>query len=296
MYVRPLGKPESVPVPGLAEMREVMDLGIDKGVRTFLRRAGAAGVDYGLRSDAEVAAERYDVESDAAWFQGSEVLDYISERGHWDASVRAIPYSAERVAYARLRSSVEDSAVRLRGWPVPFVDYQQGFLGGEYWIGQDIPLRGVPHVEAWRMCSSGQFMQRRVIATEMRSSGELSPSLPGAEGSIAVWDILYYVSEVIEFASRMATTDAGSDEMQVVCTLHGMRNRQLISGDWNRELDDNYLSPSDHITSRRAHSKSELLGNHRGLAIRTAQELLQRFGLDVPDEVLVEWQTQLLGG
>jgi hypothetical protein len=45
-YVRPRGKPESVPVPSSTEMRELLDLAITKGVREFIRRTGAAGVQF----------------------------------------------------------------------------------------------------------------------------------------------------------------------------------------------------------------------------------------------------------
>lgn len=44
IYVRPRGKPQSVAVPSSDETRQLLDVAIDKGVRDFVRRAGAAGV------------------------------------------------------------------------------------------------------------------------------------------------------------------------------------------------------------------------------------------------------------
>lgn len=43
-YVRPRGKPESVPVPNSAEMRALLDLATTKGVREWVRVGTLAGV------------------------------------------------------------------------------------------------------------------------------------------------------------------------------------------------------------------------------------------------------------
>jgi predicted HTH transcriptional regulator len=44
LYVRSRGKPETTEVPTQTEMRAVLDLAIDKGVRAFLARSGRVGL------------------------------------------------------------------------------------------------------------------------------------------------------------------------------------------------------------------------------------------------------------
>jgi predicted HTH transcriptional regulator len=44
LYVRTRGKPETSEVPSQTEMRAVLELAIDKGVRAFLARAGRVGL------------------------------------------------------------------------------------------------------------------------------------------------------------------------------------------------------------------------------------------------------------
>jgi hypothetical protein len=52
--------------------------------------------------------------------------------------------------------------------------------------------------EAWRLCTSGQLLHRRVLATDLRESAELAPDAVGAAGAVAVWDVLLYLVEVAE--------------------------------------------------------------------------------------------------
>jgi predicted HTH transcriptional regulator len=44
MYVRSKGKPESLPVPTSTEMREIIDIAIDKGVKDYIKRMGRVGI------------------------------------------------------------------------------------------------------------------------------------------------------------------------------------------------------------------------------------------------------------
>ncbi len=46
-YVRRRGKPETSEIPTQSEMRELLDLAIEKGVRRFIARARAVGLVLG---------------------------------------------------------------------------------------------------------------------------------------------------------------------------------------------------------------------------------------------------------
>jgi hypothetical protein len=70
LYVRSLRKPESVPVPSSAEMRELVDLATNKALRDFIARASAAGLSLGgaptpTQKQLDMAA--FDAEAREGW-------------------------------------------------------------------------------------------------------------------------------------------------------------------------------------------------------------------------------------
>jgi len=54
IYVRSRAKPESVPVPSQSEMREIVDIAIDKGVKLLFQRISRAGIALPVPSDIEL--------------------------------------------------------------------------------------------------------------------------------------------------------------------------------------------------------------------------------------------------
>lgn len=292
-YVRPRGKPESVPVPNSAEMRALLDLATAKGVREFVRTAGGAGIVLNQsKSQDELDADAYDAERAAAWEDPSPTLVDILERGHTDVAVRPTGHSTGRVLPVDLESFVVDNAVRLRGWPVPFVDYKTPRQRYGTWIGQDIVAEVTPHQESWRMFGSGRFLHRRVLATDRSQSAELTAGNPDATGAVAVWDVLLYMVEVAEFGARMATAlDVPSVSFDAA--LSGIAGRELISGDWKRELDGPYLVASNTLHASASVDSARLLTETRHVGVELAQLLFGQFGLQVPDQVLLDWQAQV---
>lgn len=292
-YVRPRGKPESVPVPNSAEMRALLDLATAKGVREFVRVAGGAGIPLNLtKSQDELDREAYQAEYDTAWAEVSETLAGIVTRGHSDVAVRPTAYSSGRVLPVDLESFVTANTVRLKGWPVPFFDFKTPRMRYGSWVGQDIPAEGVPHQESWRMFGSGHFLHRRLLATDRPRSAEMMATLPTATGAVAVRDVLSYMVEVAEFGARMATAlDVASVSFDV--SLVSIAGRQLISGDWKRELNGPHVISADVLTSSVTVDSARLLSETRHVGVELAQQLLGQFGLAVSDQVLLDWQAQI---
>lgn len=294
-YVRPRGKPESVPVPTSSEMRELLDLAITKGVREFIRRAGAAGVQLGeVRSVEEVEREAFTSEAARSWADVSPVLERILGAGHLDVAIRPAPFDAERVSPSRLEPLVADHAVRLRGWPLPYVDYKIPIIRHGSWIGQDIEPTVVPHCEAWRMCTSGQFLHRRMLATDLRDSDQLLPDAPGATGAVAVWDVLLYLVEVAELAARLATT-LECESVAIHVLLDRVAGRQLIAGDWSRAHFADYIVSADRLEANDVIASTTLIAEPRAVGVQLTQQLLRQFGAEVSDQVLLDWQGQVFG-
>jgi hypothetical protein len=292
-YVRPRGKPESVPVPSSTEMRELLDLAITKGVREFIRRAGAAGVQFGAVPTVEdVEREAFANEAKRAWAGSTSVMDQILSSGHTDVAIRPGPYDLNRVSPERLEPLVLENAVRLKGWPVPFFDQLNRPIRHGSWIGQDIEPRGVPHCEAWRMCTSGQFLQRRILATDLRESAQPSPNAPGATVAVAVQDVLSYLVEVAELGARLATT-LECETITIAASLVRIGGRQLISGNWNRDLDHTYIVNADRLDASEVIASTRLIEDPRGAGVKITQRLLRQFGLDISEQVLLDWQEKV---
>lgn len=223
----------------------------------------------------------------------AEVMAFILGAGHTEVSIRPGPFNRERVPSPKLEGLILENAVRLRGWPVPYVDQRIPLLRHGNWIGQDIDAEVVPHCEAWRFFTSGQFLHRRVLATDMRSqSAQLRPDASGATGAVAVWDVLLYLVEVAELGARFATT-LECETVSFVAALNGIAGRQLISGDWSRGLGRDLLITADSLRASSAVDAARLIQDPLGVGIALSQSLLGQFGLDIPDHVLIDWQGEV---
>lgn len=292
-YVRARGKPQSVSVPSVSEMRELLDLAIAKGVREFVRRAGLARAIPSTGSDRGDERTLFSAEAEAAWSPAAALAPVLVRAAHFDVAVRPSPYDVNRVAPVDLQEFMSNHTVRFRGWPVPFVDTREAVARHGSWIGQDEVATVVPHAEAWRLCTSGQFLQRRVLTTDLRDPAELKADAPGATGAVALWDVLLYAVEVAELAARVATT---LDCARVMIEL-GLRNiagRQLVSGTWERELFGPYVIQASDIAASVDVRSAELIFDPPGAGVALTQQLIGQFGAKLPDALLRDWQAEVL--
>lgn len=224
----------------------------------------------------------------------SEVIDKIRSRGYWEATIRPEPYDEHRLPYEQLDEIVVAAVVRLRGWPVPFVDHREQFLRGENWIGQDIDAQVVGHYEAWRFFRSGQFNHLRGIGSDWRDSAEIAPSPPRHEKAIEVWEILFYLTEIWELAARLAVGSAGDETMTVDVQLHGLDGRGLIVGQRNRaEFFEPYRTSQNDLRQRLTVKREDLFAKPRDYAVDMAYAFFVRFGWKPARDQLVEHQREL---
>lgn len=181
----------------------------------------------------------------------------------------------------------------MRGWPVPYIDNHYPVSRHGAWIGQE--HESPHHREAWRLFTSGQFLHRRVLVSDLSSQADLAPQVQAATGSVVVWDVLLYSVEILELAARFCT-DLGVDEISVDLTLVNIAGRELVSGAWERELHGPYLIQANSLKARRRLAAGELLADPRGIAVSFTQSLCGSFGLNVPDQVYMDWQEQVFSG
>lgn len=213
------------------------------------------------------------------------LTDEIRARTHWDIAVRPEPFDEERVERTELLNLVHQATVRLRGWPLPYVGNEK-VLRGPTWLGQDIRPTRVPKMEAWRMFTSGQFTQLRVISAELDANASGQPV-------IQVWEVLFYLTEVFELASRLALSEAGTQTTTVDVTLRNAAGRTLVSGEPGRDLWDDYSTSSDEIRLAVTLDRDRLVASARQEAVAASVSLFWFFGWTAEPGTLAEYQSQL---
>jgi len=231
----------------------------------------------------------------------SEVTDKIRSKGYWDAVIRPGNFDEERVNYEALEDTLESIVVSLRGWPVPYVDRRTAFLRGDDWIGQDIDAKRVSHYEAWRFFTSGQFNQIRAVSADWRTGSDWQTGsetrVPhGFTSVIEVWEILFYLTEVFEFATRLSLSPAGDEAMTVSVRLDGLGGRALVVDQPKRiPFDHPYGPPPPSLAFEATLSRQELAAKPREAAVEMARDFFLRFGWKPSREQLAEWQRELTG-
>jgi hypothetical protein len=103
LHVRTRTVPETTEVAFSVEMREVLDLATEKALRNFVGIAARAGGRLTTVPRAKPAPSDEECNED--------------QRGR--------VWNEERVGFAELDEIMNAAVVRLRGWPVPFVDYPE---------------------------------------------------------------------------------------------------------------------------------------------------------------------------
>lgn len=223
----------------------------------------------------------------------SAITDKIRSRGFWEVVIRPATFTAERVPYAALDEEVERVAVRFRGWPVPFVDRREQPLRGDDWVGQDIDAAVVSQYEAWRLFTSGQFNHLRAVSADWRAGAERTHVPTGFEAAIEVWEILFYLTEVLELAARLSLGPAGDDPMVVELRLENLGQRGLVVGQRSRaEFIQPYRTPN-RLDRTRSIARDELVARPRELAVELAHEMFVRCGWKPSIDQLLEHQKEL---
>jgi hypothetical protein len=225
----------------------------------------------------------------------SALTDRIRSRGHWDVVIRPGGFVEDRVPYDQLDEIIPSIAVRLRGWPVPYANYDRRELfRGDDWVGQDVDAEMVSHYEAWRFFMSGQFSQLRAVSVDWRRGSEATPTGHGYGSVIEVWEILFYLTEVFELAARLALGPAGDEEMVIAARLEQVHGRGLIVGQSNRApFMEPYLSQTTSIAREVRISRDQLVADGRVAAVQMARDFFVRFGWKPSQEQLLDHQHEL---
>ncbi len=213
----------------------------------------------------------------------SEFLEKIQSRGYWKVIICPNAFAEKRIAdFAELYPILQKTYVQLRngGWEFPHLDYRTQPSTNKDWIGQESEWE--KYLELWRFYQSGQFVSFKGLYEDwMDNSTRYSPP-PSWQPCqfLEIEDTLLQFTEIFEFASRLAFTQAGDEQMHLEISVHNLKGRglkldmQRKSSSWLRTL----TASVNELPYTVDLPAAKLVANTRELALKPAAELFQRFG------------------
>lgn len=204
-----------------------------------------------------------------------ELLNKIHGHAYWRVVIRPSDFSATRVpSLGRCEEIIRASQVVLRGWDYPHIDRIQA---GDDWIDSACDWDGGPHYEYWRFHQSGQFVHHFNCVEEFHRL----PRTPSPSRYLLVLNALYTVTEVFEFAARLARHDVLGRAVQIRIELHGMKDRELTFQDVFRAAVFGqfkpYVSGIDVVKYEAMTPVPTLLGTVQDAALDAAIAIFERF-------------------
>lgn len=223
--------------------------------------------------------------------QAVSVLDKIRSRGYWRVVIRPAVFIEKRVPnILALFPLVEKRSVGLRGWGYPHVDSGVPPHVDVDWVGQEFDWN--QYLELWRIYQSGQFVHFFGMTHDWRDQSKFWPAEDGWQHSSVLnpTSTVYFFTEIIEFAARLALSEAGDDQMHVQVAIRGLQGRVLQDFDGHRQIIHPHPASIPEFSFSRDLSRTDLIAEPKKFALDAAQELFRRFGWDPARELLRELQ------
>lgn len=158
-----------------------------------------------------------------------KIIKKIKSKGYWEINIRPDVYKSQRIKRQKVKDIVHSAVVVLRGWDYPhFRDSE----GEPYPIldGIEKTVDWYNHIEFWRMTKSANFYHLLALWDDWDSwmGGAVVDKRLGVLGT------LYTLTEIFEFAKRLASQNIFDDNVSIEIKLHDLNNRHLVIDSSNR--------------------------------------------------------------
>ena len=227
---------------------------------------------------------------------------------HWRVNIRQASYQAERVpSLTECIAVIEATKVRLRGWDYPHLSRKAGQTGrGNDYIDSWTAFMG--HLEYWRFFQSAQFLHLFAVreALEPQGAAKLKQTAiwhigePGvveaAPGFFSLLNVVYTVTEVFEFASRLCQRGVHEGTVIIDIRIRGARGFGIIP-EADREWSEYYALGSDDVGHAWTIESADLVAATSQHALDATLWVFDRFGWpNPPREIIARDQEKFLKG
>ncbi len=221
-----------------------------------------------------------------------EVIAAIKGGGHWRFTFTPTMFRQNRLpTLAEIDRLIQETKISFRGWDFPHYSYRDeersrgaNFVQG--WVYRE------RHRDFWRMYQSGQFVYMFSFwededAHKQKLAHFIADELDGFEpaGYLNVTNICWTLLEGFAFISRLAAKGLFDEGVEFEAQLNGIQRRVLSFAEFRRSLSRAYWTEDDLLTYSKALSLEEALAKYRESANAASRYILERFGLDLSDEI-----------
>jgi hypothetical protein len=229
----------------------------------------------------------------------------IKSLPHWRVLLRPMRYEEELIpSLGECWSLVTRTKLSLRGWDYPHIDFPENQELGSNWIASWSDFQG--HKEYWRLYQSGQFVHLFTVreVTEwgwqdkLRNGARVAIGPQSREGDLrflSVGNFLWSITEVFEFAARLAEVGTYRDVVRVRIGLYDIAGFALTETE--RLMHNLYVNESETLEKTWEVTSKDLLAKSSEHALKATAWFFDRFGWHrLPTDALREEQEQLLKG
>lgn len=301
-YVRPIGKPQTVKATNAEQMRELLEVAAEKTARRMLgfsKRVGMAG----KTSDIEFFSE------EIKWIYADEATKLpvpVIAAPHWEVIIHPKEYSEELIpTLADCYKLIGQTKVSLRGWDYPHLSREDNELGhGTNWIASWSSFR---HFEYWRLFQSSQFVHLFTLpemgpawnselkeTTKMHLRGMHDIDFDRIPGYVSIGNFIYTITEIFEFATRLAQKGIYTGDVSISIKLHGIKGFVLTTSR-DRAWWGYYAASENVLVHNWEIPSAELVADSSKKSLKAISWFFERFGwLDQAGDAIREDQEKFL--
>jgi len=233
--------------------------------------------------------------------EDNAILDKIKSGPYWRVNIRPFDFNEEKIEnLSSVLNLVDQCKVSLRGWSFPHIDSNNTFNGQDFVQSK---CNSGDVMEFWRFFKSGQFIHYFSVYEDlyMKSKRESPSSIwetnsaDKPSGYLGITTTIYRMTEIYEFAMRLAQKGIYNKGMNISISLSGIMKFKLFYFEAERVLFRSYVSMVDEIKLESKFLQEELLAKGHDEAIKKCIQVFEIFNwIDSPKAILIEDQKKFL--
>lgn len=238
-----------------------------------------------------------------------EIINKIKSSGHWMINFQPLDIIPCRIKeLPDCKNIIEKNSVMLRGWDYPHfpqkLDEDSNLsIGNNYYEGW---TNWQGFIELWRMYQSGQFIHYKALREDWFIEDIwATPSYKAIKPKtvISIIGIIFHISEVFEFLSRLCKDGLYDNGVYVKISLNNTEGRALtLFNDFDLEEKFNLIvsrpdskkAQRESIIFEENYPKEKIILGSRQIAIDTIIFFLHRFMWDKPPKEIIAKQQENL--